>query len=181
MGRGLGCLLVLAVIAWLGLEVIAWLLLSRLLNHLFETSIGSGGYLLTIGWMVLSLVVGIKLARYHISRVMGGLMNGTAGRHVLGAAGAILLALPGFISDVPGLLLLLPPVQTMLSRMGAAILASVVKRSMGKLFGGGFPGAQLGAGSSGPFPGMKPMTPDDRARFGKPGKTYDATVEKDDK
>ncbi len=187
MGRRIGCLLLLAVLAWLGLEVWTWLALSRWLNHTYETSIGSGGYLITTGWIVVSLVVGIKLTRWHLSRVMAGLMSGTAGRHILGAVGAVLLALPGFLSDVPGLLLLLPPVQSLLGRLGAALLASVVKRSMGKMFGGGFPGGFPGgkpggaAGfPSGPFPGMKPMTPDDRARFNKPGKTYDASVEKDD-
>lgn len=180
MGRSIGCLLLFAVVAWLGLEVWTWLAISRWLNHTYESSIGSGGYLLTLGWIVVSLVVGIKLARWHLSRVMVGLMNGTAGRHILGVIGAVLLALPGFLSDIPGILLLLPPVQALLGKLGAALMASVVKRSMGKMFGGGFPGGgAAGGGFPGMFPGMKPMTPDDRARFNKPGKTYDTTVEKD--
>lgn len=187
MGRGIGCIFLLAVIAWLGLEVWTWLALSQWLNRTFASDIGSGGYLLTTGWIVLGLVIGIKLARFHISRVMVGLMNGTAGRHVLGATGAIFLALPGFLSDIPGILLLLPPVQAVLGKLGAAILASVVKRSIGKMFGGGggggfpggFPGGGKGPGIPGPFPGMQPMKPDDRARFNKPSKTYDTTVEKD--
>lgn len=192
MGRSIGCILLLAVVAWLGLEVWTWLAISQGLNRAFASDIGSGGYLLTSGWIVITLIIGIKLARFHISRVMVGLMNGTAGRHVLGAAGGVLLALPGFLSDIPGILLLLPPIQALLGTLGAAILASVVKRSMGKLFGGGgfsgggaggFPGGSPGGGAGpgipGPFPGMKPLTPDDKARFNKPGKTYDTTVEKD--
>jgi UPF0716 protein FxsA len=178
MARGLGCLFVFVVLGWLALEVWAYVAASRFLNTHFESSVGSGGYLIVLLWIGLSLVVAIKLGRWHLSKVMPGVLNGTAGRHVVGVLGAILLGLPGLLSDLPGLLLLLPPVQSLLGKLGAAVMAVIVKRSMGKMMGGGFAGGNPFAGGS-PFPGMRPLMPDEKARFGKGGKTYDTTVEKD--
>ena len=181
MARGLGCLLLLLVVAWLGLEVLAYIGVSRFLNTHFESTIGSGGYLIVLLWMVGSLVIAIKLGRWHVAKVAPGILNGTAGKHVVGALGAILLGLPGLLSDVPGILLLLPPVQSLLGKLGTAVMAVIVKRSMGKMMGAGFPGGGFPGGGfpGGAFPGMKPLTPDDKARFGKPGKTYNTTIEKD--
>lgn len=182
MARGLGCLLLLFIVAWLCLEVLAYIGVSRLINSSFESTVGSGGYLIVIAWMVLSLVIAIKLGRWHVAKVAPGILNGTAGKHVVGALGAILLGLPGLLSDVPGILLLLPPVQSLLGKLGTAVMAVIVKRSMGKMIGGGFPGGFPNVGFPGgasPFPGMKPLTPDDKARFPKPGKTYDTTIEKE--
>lgn len=190
MGRRIGCLVLLLLIAWLGLEVFAYIGVSRFLNHHFERYVGSGGYILVLAWIGLSLVVGYKVGRWHVARVMPGLLKGTAGGHVVGVLGAILIGLPGLLSDIPGIILLLPPVQSLFSKLGAAVMASVVKRSMGKMFGGGIPGGLPPGFSGSPFPGMKAMTPDDKALFGKasqgkvphgkPGKTYDTTVEKDE-
>ena len=185
MGRGLGCLFFFFVVAWLGVEVLAYIGASRYLNTHFESTVGSGGYLIVLVWMVLSLIIAVKIGRWHLAQVMPGVLKGTAGRHVVGVLGAILLGLPGLLSDIPGLLLLLPPVQSLLGKLGAAVMAVIVKRSMGKMMGGGLPGGGFAGGFAGgfpggsPFPGMKPLMPDDKARFGKPGKTYDTTVEKD--
>ena len=188
MVRGLGCLVLMFVVVWLGLEVLAYIGVSRFLNSQFEKSVNSGGYLIVIVWMVVSLVIAIKLGRRHVGQVAPGILNGTAGKHVVGVLGAILLGLPGLLSDVPGILLLLPPVQSLFGKLGSAVMAVVVKRSMGKMMSGGFPaGGFPGAGFPGgifpnkgsPFPGMKPLVPDDKVRLGKPGKTYDTTIEKD--
>lgn len=176
MARGLGCLLLLIVVAWLGLEILAYISVSRFLNAHWESTIGSGGYLIVFLWMVASLVIAIKLGRWHVAKVAPGILNGTAGKHVVGVLGAILLGLPGLLSDVPGILLLLPPVQSLFGKLGSAIMAVVVKRSLGKMMGAGLSG---GAFPGGAFPGMKPLKPDDKARFAKPGKTYDTTIEKD--
>ncbi len=175
MGRNLGCLFFFVVLAWLGVEVLAYIGASRFLNSHFETTVGSGGYLIVLAWMVVSLILAVKIGRWHLAQVMPGVLKGTAGRHVVGVLGAILLGLPGLLSDIPGLLLLLPPVQALLGKLGATVMSVIVKRSMGKMmagFAGGFPGGS-------PFPGMKPLMPDDKARFGKSGKTYDTTAEKD--
>ena len=193
MVRGLGCLLLMFVMVWLGLEVLAYIGVSRFLNSHFEKTVGSGGYLIVFLWMIVSLVIAIKLGRWHVAKVAPGILNGTAGKHVVGVLGAILLGLPGLLSDVPGILLLLPPVQSLLGKLGSAVMAVVVKRSMGKMMGGAFPGGGFPAGGfpaggfpggifpnkARPFPGMKPLMPDDKVRLGKPGKTYDTTIEKD--
>ena len=193
MVRGLGCLLLMFVMVWLGLEVLAYIGVSRFLNSHFEKSVGSGGYLIVFLWMIVSLVIAIKLGRWHVAKVAPGILNGTAGKHVVGVLGAILLGLPGLLSDVPGILLLLPPVQSLLGKLGSAVMAVVVKRSMGKMMGGAFPGRAFPGGGfpaggfpggifpskASPFPGMKPLVPDDKVRLGKPGKTYDTTIEKD--
>ena len=188
MGKGLGCLALLALVAWIGVELIVFYEATVWMNRHWESAIGSGGWIICVVWTVAALVVGIKLGKWHAARIMGGLLNGTAGRHVLGLIGAALLAIPGLISDVFGVLLLLPVVQRLFSKVGAAVVAAVVKRTMGKMMGGGgmagfggmggmqFPG---GGFPGGPFPGMKPMTPDDRARFPKPAKTIDVAPEKD--
>ena len=188
MGRGLGCLFFFVVLGWLALEVWTYVAASRFLNTHFEATVGSGGYLIVLLWIALSLVVAIKLGRWHLTKVMPGVLNGSAGRHVVGVLGAVLLGLPGLLSDIPGLLLLLPPVQSLLGKLGAAVMAVIVKRSMGKMMGGGFPGGGFPGGSfpggnpfagGSPFPGMRPLMPDEKARFGKGGKTYETTVEKD--
>lgn len=185
MGRGIGCLFILLVIAWLGVEVLAYVGASRFINTHFESTVGSGGYFIVAVWIIISLVLAIRIGRWHASQIMPGVLKGTAGRHVVGVIGAILLGLPGLLSDIPGLLLLLPPVQSLFGKLGGAVMAVMVKRTMGKMaggmggLGGGFPG---GAFPGGPFPGMQPLKPDDKARFGKPGKpgkTYDTTVEKE--
>lgn len=187
MGKGIGCVALLALAAWMGVELIVYYQVIVWMNRHWESAIGSGGWILCLGWTVVALIAGFKIGRWHAARIMGGLLNGTAGRHVLGLIGAVLLAIPGLLSDIPGLLLLLPPIQRLFGRVGAAVVSSVVKRTMGKMMGGaaggmsGLGGMQFPGGGfpGGPFPGMKPMTPDDRARFPKPAKTIDVAPEKD--
>jgi hypothetical protein len=118
------------------------------------------------------------------------MLDGTIGRRLIGIIGGILLAFPGFVSDVPGLLFSLPPVQILLGRLGAAIAASVAKRTIGGMFrgAGGFPGSGFpGGGMPGIPPGMFPkgfpgLKPDDSLPFGRPPggapKTYDVEPEK---
>jgi UPF0716 protein FxsA len=94
-----------------------------------------------------------------------------------------MVAMPGLLSDMLGLLLLLPPVQLALGRVGNAVVASVAKRAMGGMMGGAGGGLFGAFGKMGgsPFPGMQPRgfpgKPDDRV-VRKP-KIIDTTVEKD--
>lgn len=187
MMRGLGCLFFLFVIAWLGVEGIVLYETAVWMNHHWESAIGTGGWIICVGWTIAALLIGIKLGRWHLARIMSGLLNGTAGKHVIGLGGAVLLAIPGLLSDIPGILMLLPPVQILLGRLGKAVVAVIIKRTMGKMMGGmaagmagGFPGGFPGMpGGGGPFPGMRPMSPDERAQFPKQIKTIDTTAEKD--
>jgi len=175
--RALGCLGVLLVLSWLFVEAWAYILTARFLNASFGESIGSGGWWLPAVWIIAMAVVGVKLVKHHVAQVVPALLMGKAGRHVVGAFGGVLLLIPGIISDVVGLFLLLPPVQIALGKLGNAVVASIVKRTMGSMFGGGKAGPLGGFPLGGPFPGMSPRA-DDRAAFKVP-KTYDTTVERD--
>lgn len=152
------------------------------------------GLLVVIGWLKNDIfaallimagmtVVGVKLAQFHAKRLPQALLSGQGGGRLIALIGALLIVVPGFITDVIGLILQVPLVQRMFSKLGMALAASLVKRAMGgglgKGFPGGFPGGGFpgGAFPGGPFPGMKP---DDRITTGKPGpKTYDVQPDKD--
>jgi UPF0716 family protein affecting phage T7 exclusion len=130
---------------------------------------------------VVVAVVGGRIVKYHVAQVIPTLLVGKAGRHVVGAIGGVLLAIPGLISDIPGLLLLFPPVQAVLGNLGNALVASIIKRSMGKMFGGGaspFGGGAPFPGGPSLFPGMTPRA-DDQAAFPRRGKVIDTVAEKD--
>jgi UPF0716 protein FxsA len=152
------------------------------------------GLLVVIGWLKNDIfaallimagmtVVGVKLAQFHAKRLPQALLSGQGGGRLIALIGALLIVVPGFITDVIGLILQVPLVQRMFSKLGMALAASLVKRAMGGGLGKGFPGAFPGGGfpggafPGGPFPGMKP---DDRITTGKPGpKTYDVQPDKD--
>lgn len=173
--RRFGCLGILLFIALLTVEfyfllvVIGWMK-----NDIFATLL----------IMAVMTVVGVKLAQFHAKRLPQALLSGQGGGRLIALIGALLIVVPGFITDVIGLILQIPLVQRMFSRFGLVLAASLVKRAMGgglgKGFPGGFPGGGFPGGTfpGGPFPGMKP---DDRITTGKPGapKTYDVQPDKD--
>ena len=176
--RGLGCL---GVLLFLGLLTVEFY-----------------GLLLVIGWLKSDIfaallimagmtIVGVKLAQFHARRLPQSLLSGQGGGRLIALIGALLIVVPGFFTDVIGLILQVPLVQRMFSKVGMMLAASLVKRAMGGGFkgfpggfpGGGFPGGGFpgGAFPGGPFPGMKP---DERITNGKPGpKTYDVQPDKD--
>ena len=180
-----GCLAILLVIAALAVELWAVLFVIGLTKDIL-------GPLLAVA---ATSILGAVMIRRHVAGLPKSMLDGTIGRRLIGIIGGILLAFPGFVSDVPGLLLILPPVQMLFGRLGAAIAASVAKRTMSKMFGGGMPGGFPGGGFPGGFPGSgKPggippgmfpkgfpkLTPDERLSFGKSGaapKTYDVKPE----
>ena len=173
--RGLGCLGVLLFLGLLTVEFYGLLLvIGWLKNDIFAA-------LLIMAGMT---IVGVKLAQFHARRLPQALLSGQGGGRLIALIGALLIVVPGFITDVIGLILQVPLVQRMFSKVGMALAASLVKRAMGGGFGKGFPGAGFpgggfpgGAFPGGPFPGMKP---DERITNGKPGpKTYDVQPDKD--
>lgn len=182
--RRLGCLGILLFIALMCVEFYALLVVMGWMKDIL-------GPLLI---MAVVTVVGVKLAQFHAKRLPVALMSGPVqgGSRLIGLVGAILIIVPGFITDIIGLILQIPVVQRMFSRVGTVLAASLVKRAMGGGFGkgfpggfpaGGFPGGGFpggfpgGAFPGGPFPGMKP---DERISNGKPGpKTYDVQPDKD--
>ena len=179
-----GCLAILLVIAALSVELWVVLLVIGWSKDPFASVAG----------VFVTSVIGVVLIRRHVAALPKSMIDGTIGRHLIGILGGILLAFPGYVSDVPGLLLSLPPVQMLLGRLGAAIASSVAKRTMHGMFrgmgGGAMPGGFPGGGMPGGippgvfhkgFPGR--LTPDDSLPFGKPGaapKTYDVKPEQPD-
>ncbi len=168
--RGLGCLGVLLFLGLLTVEFFGLLLvIDWLKNDIFAA-------LLIMAGMT---IVGVKLAQFHARRLPQALLSGQGGGRLIALIGALLIVVPGFFTDVIGLILQIPLVQRMFSKLGMALAASLVKRAMGGGFGKGFPGAGFPGGGfpGGPFPGMKP---DERITNGKPGpKTYDVQPDKD--
>jgi hypothetical protein len=178
-----GCLFALLIVAWLCLELWVYTLVSDWVGVQFFGSKLSG-YLPVAVAIIVCLFIGIKVAKWHASRVMAGLLTGTAGKHAVGAVAGALLAMPGVLFKVPALILMIPLTQRLLGATAATILGAVVRRQMAAMMGGGkggFPGAGFpGAGFPGggfPFPGRA----DDRVPF--PGmkarpKTIDTTAER---
>jgi UPF0716 family protein affecting phage T7 exclusion len=174
--RKFGCLSILLVIAFLCLEVwVVQLVILRVHDVL-------GPILLVVA----TSIVGVKILQYQLKRLPQAIVGGNLGRRLVGVIGAVFIIVPGFISDALGLLLLLPPVQALLAGVGTVIGASLAKRTMGRMFGGGMfpPGGAPGGfpGFPGGFPqgGFPALKPDDQLPFGRPGpKTYDVKPEKD--
>lgn len=176
----LGCLLLVAVAAWLSLECWVFLLAAQAIGQAWFGS-GLAGILPLLVVVVLCIFIGVRTAKRNASRIVAGLLQGTAGRHAVAALGGVLLAIPGIILKLPALLLLLPPIQRLLGGLGQLVLAAVVRRQMGRMFGGAMPVAGFPGGM--PFPGMAPVpsTPDERrpfARAARTPKTIDTTAER---
>jgi UPF0716 family protein affecting phage T7 exclusion len=185
--RKIGCLVFLLVVGLLAVET--WFYL--------KVSAWCGGEYLGCALLVALLSwLGFKVARYHINRLPAAFLSGRAGHQVIGLAGGILIAFPGFLSSALGLLLQIPFMRRPFARLGNAAVASLMRRAMGGTFGGGMFG---GGGFTGGFPGMPPgafpgmppgafpggfpggKIPDGRGRHPVPGqtpKTYDTTAEK---
>jgi len=92
---------------------------------LFVVIGGKIGLWATLGWVVLSAVLGVFVMRLSAARQAVALRGGLAGLRdparmaaggMLSLLGGVLLILPGFFTDGLGLLLLLPPVQMLLTR-----------------------------------------------------------------
>ena len=133
------------------------------------------GPLPTLAWVLVSGMVGASLSRRESRRVWRqsreamargqvpeeGILSG-----VLVLAGGVLLIIPGVITDVMGLLLLLPPVRRLISaRVRRTLERKVRDGSMHVTsFGGGAFGGGFHTSVGGPFPGGPvPRTPYTRA------------------
>lgn len=107
---------------WLFAVILGWPLLEI---ALFVVIGGEIGLWLTLAWVVLSAVLGVLVLRLTAARqalaLRGGLRNlrdpgRMAAAGMLSLLGAALLILPGFLSDALGVLLLLPPLQAILTQ-----------------------------------------------------------------
>lgn len=116
-----------------------WIILGILALPLVEIALfvtlgAKLGLWLTLAWVLLTAVLGMlllrSLARSGLGMGQGDFVEGFRGRMAedplspivhqgLIAVAAMLLILPGFFTDTLGLLLLIPPVRTMVIRLSA--------------------------------------------------------------
>ncbi len=114
---------------WGILALAAWPLVEI---GLFVVIGGRIGVWATLAWVVLSAVLGVLILRREARQGAVRLRGGMAALRAPGAVGAglfrglaaVLLILPGFLTDALGLLLLLPPVQV-------ALIAALARRVRG--------------------------------------------------
>ena len=109
-------------------------------------------------WFILAAVIGFGLVRSSISTLMpqlqqmqmSGQMNtdGPTSRKIAVALAGILLIIPGLISDLCALLVLLPPVQNALTNTIKSVMAKRQQAMMDKMMGG------MGGGMGGMGGGM---------------------------
>ncbi len=187
-----GCLFVLIALA--GYGVVEWWLAPRLVADwlgrwsALRDQVGHPLLLSYLG-MIATTIIGVVLAKRQIAALphelagaFMGVPGANLGRRVVTLAGAVLLAIPGYATDVLGLLLILPPMPWLLGKAGAAIGMAVVRVSMKRMMGGGGGGPFAGgmAGFAGfPFPKPDGSMPFPRPGAGRPGRTYDVQPERD--
>lgn len=189
MGKA-GCLVFFVVIGLLAVEL--WFVLS-----LAEwVSPGNPEYLgAVLGTVVLS-AIGIHLLRQRSRRLPMAMMAGTPGPAFVGLLGAGLIALPGYLSGVIGLVLQLPPLQRAFGRVASVLLMRNLQRmaqrmGTGQVPPGAFPGGMPPGGfpdgtppfrfpGGTPVPGDFARKPDSRARGGKVIETTAERVDEDD-
>jgi UPF0716 protein FxsA len=130
------------------------------------------GALLTIIGIAVTAMVGLWLLKSQGRAIMASLQQKMArgeapvasmadGAAI--AAGAVLMLIPGYITDAMGLVLFIPGVRTII---GAGLIARMMRRGAGRF---SFNGGQFGAGhfGAGPFSGRQGTT----GEAGGPGET----------
>jgi len=105
----------LTVLVWLFSEIAGFIIVGRLI-----------GVLPTLALLLLAMVAGFALLRQYGENLMvqvqnqflqGNFSQRTIGEGTLVITAAILFIIPGFFSDIIGLLLLVPPVRAFIWRM----------------------------------------------------------------
>lgn len=173
MRRGAGCLAPLLLIGLLALEL--WLVLE--VGELIDEPLGA--ILLALG----TSIAGWYLLRWRLRRLTVAAMAGRGSAAMIGAVGAILVVFPGFATGALGLLLQLPPLQTLVARAAGPLLQRQLRQAAQRMQGaegrgfpgGGFPGGLGGMDGMG---GMGGRPPDDRRAFPRAGEAIDTTAER---
>src|SRR5918997_5805376 len=108
------------------MPILLILLVAAIIELAVLIAVGKAiGVLATIGLLILASLVGVALLRYEGSRTLVAFRDAVRTRRpphrelidgMLIAAAGVLIVLPGFVSDVLGLLLLLPPARALVRR-----------------------------------------------------------------
>ena len=131
------------------LEILVWIGVAQFI---------SGWYVFF--WFIIAFVIGLNLLRSSTATIMPqlqqmqmtGQMSGdaTVTKKMATAFAAILLMIPGLITDVLALLVLLPPVQNMIKKAGMNYMAKKQQSMMNNMMGG-MMGDMSGSQGQNPF------------------------------
>ena len=114
---------------------------------LFVVIGGEIGLWPTLAWVVLTALAGIVILRLEASRGAMLIRNGLTGaalqqgapvNGLMRALAAVLLILPGFLTDALGLVLLLPPVQALVARYAASRVTVIRPQGAGDVIDGDY-------------------------------------------
>lgn len=141
--------LILTVLIGAILEIAVWIGVAHVI---------SGWYVFF--WFIIAFVIGFKLLRSSAATIMPQLqqlqMTGQLAtdpvvtRKIALAIAGILLMIPGLITDVMAVLLILPPVQKLLANTLMSAMAKRQQAMMNKMMGG-MMGGEQGQGAQNPF------------------------------
>lgn len=134
------------------LEILVWVGVAQFI---------SGWYVFF--WFIIAFVIGLSLLRSSTATIMPQLQqmqmtgqmsaDGSVTKKMAIAFAGILLMIPGLITDVLALLVMLPPVQKMIQNAGMKFMAKKQQAMMNNMMGGmmGNMGDMGGAQSQNPF------------------------------
>lgn len=138
--------LILFVLIAIVAEIISWIVVGDL--------VGSGWYVFF--WFILAFVIGLQLLRSSTSHIMpqmqqmqmSGQMSSDAqsSKYLVRAIAAILLMVPGLLSDLVALLMLIPFVQNIFKKAAITALQKRQHSMMNQMMGG--LGANVGEGQN---------------------------------
>lgn len=145
------------------MRILLLLLIGVFVEIVVLVAVGDAlGFFPTIGLLILASVVGAWLLRREGTRTVAALAEAAKTRRpphrevadgVLVAAGGVLIIIPGFVSDLFGLLLLFPPTRALVRHR---LLRSAAKRGTSRVqfhvgtFGPGMTDPRFGPGRRGP-------------------------------
>lgn len=139
--------MILFVLIAIVAEILVWILVGNW--------VGSGWYVFF--WFIAAFVMGLNLLRGSTAHIMpqmqqmqmGAMMGGNPqmGKHLTRAIAGLLLAIPGLISDVIAVLLLIPFVQNLFKNIAMKAMQKRQEAMMNQMMGG-MMGGQAGAGGA---------------------------------
>lgn len=179
----MGQLVGLAIV-WFIIEMLLWYLVAQFIS----------GWWVFI-WFIVAAVIGLSLIRRGMTTLnpmaqqmkAGGMMNpsmrppeNTIIKTVAMAVGGVLLLIPGLLSDLMALLVVLPPVQKKLKNMANNYVMNnqqkmmeMMAKQMGGQMGGQNPFGGMGGFGGNPFGGQNPFGNQPESKEGNPfGNVY---------
>ena len=146
---GLILVILIAVVA----EIFTWIFVGNL--------VGSGWYVFF--WFIAAFFIGLNLLRTSTAHIMpqmqqmqmGAAMGDTGGlgQHLPRAMAGLLLLIPGLLTDVLAVLMLLPPVQQAFKGVAFRAMQKRQEAMMNQMMGG-MMGGQAGGAQGNPFADM---------------------------